>query len=85
MLFISTCTTNDHHNCDYQLNNIPSQYNLCLKGKLRSGPNRGWKKIHVTIDMSSVTGGLRQNFGAMSSITVGAKISAHDKERNFGT
>ena len=43
------------------------------------------EKIHVTIDMSSVTGGLCQNFGAMSSITVGAKISAHDEERNFGT
>ena len=51
------------------------------------------EKIHVTVDMSSVTGGLRRNFGAASSVTPCAEISAHDGkkeisaqggDRNFG-
>ena len=40
-----------------------------------------WKKIHVTIDVSSVTGGLRQNFGTASSITQCAEMLANDEEK----
>ena len=46
------------------------------------GPD--WEKICVTVGMSSVTGGLLQNFSAASSITPCAEISVHDAERNFG-
>ena len=34
------------------------------------------EKIHVIVDMSSVTGGLRRNFGAASDVTQCAEISA---------
>ena len=35
------------------------------------------EKIHVIVDMSSVTGGLRRNFSAASGVTPCAEISAH--------
>ena len=40
-------------------------------------------KKQVTINMSSITGGLSKNFGVVSSIMC-AKILAHDEEKKFG-
>ena len=45
---------------------------------LDASPDR--KKIHVTVDMSSITGGLCQNFGAASSVKQCAEILAHYEE-----
>ena len=42
------------------------------------------EKIHVAVDMSSVAGGLCQNFGTVSSIVACAEILGHNEERNFG-
>lgn len=38
------------------------------------------EKIHVIVDMSSVTSRLRRNFGAASGVTLCAEISAHDEK-----
>ena len=72
---------------------------LWLRTRLEKIPALCWtprqteKKIHVTVDMSSITGGLCQNFGAASSVKQCAEILAHYEEeilmhnwnRNFGT
>ena len=44
-----------------------------------------WTKymLPITINMSSITDRLRRNFGAASSITPCAELSAHDEERSF--
>ena len=50
----------------------------------------GLEKIHVDVDMSSIMGGLHQNFGAASSVMRvenhgTQEILAHDDgNRNFG-
>ena len=49
-----------------------------------SGWHPDWKKIHATIDMSSITGRLRSIFGAVFSVTLHAEISAHIGKINFG-
>ena len=42
------------------------------------------EKINVTINMSSIMGGLRQNLSIASSVTACTEILAHNEERNFG-
>ena len=40
-------------------------------------------KKNIIIDMSSITGGLWQNFDAASSLTPVCQILVHDEEENF--
>ena len=42
------------------------------------------KKIHVIVDMSSVTGRLRRNFGAASGVTACAEFRRTKRRKTFG-